>query len=72
MHSLPWERFRRKVNPVSFEESLKKLEEMSAKMKDSSTTLEEAVACYEEGIRCYEACSELLKHAEQKIEVFSR
>ena len=55
--------------PLAF---LKKLEEMSEKMKRSTTTLEEAVECYEEGIRCYEACEELLKKAEQKIEVFSR
>lgn len=69
---LPWVKSGRKVKPVKFEESLKKLEEMSEKIKDSSTTLEEAVACYEEGIRCYEACNEMLKNAEQKIEVFSR
>ena len=34
--------------------------------------LEEAVKCYEEGIACYEQCAQMLKDAEQKIEVVSR
>lgn len=58
------------MTDLTFEESMKKLEEMSEKIKDEDTTLEEAIAYYEEGIRCYRACSDILKNAEQKIEIY--
>lgn len=56
---------------MSFESSMKKLEEMSEKIRSEETTLDEAIRCYEEGIRCYNECSEILKNAKQKIETFS-
>lgn len=55
---------------MTFEEALKKLEQMSEKIKDRETSLEEAVTCYEEGIRCYQLCADMLRDAQQKIEVY--
>lgn len=57
---------------MSFEESIKKLEEMSDKIRDDKTTLDEAVQYYEEGIKCYKACEEILNNAKQKIEIYSK
>ena len=51
---------------MTFEESMKKLEEMAEKIKSEETTLEEAIAYYEEGIKCYRQCSNILENAEQK------
>ena len=51
---------------------MKKLEEMSEKIKAEDTTLEEAIKCYEEGIECYRRCSEILKNAQQKIEIYGQ
>jgi exodeoxyribonuclease VII small subunit len=56
---------------MTFEESMKKLEQMSEKIRDERTSLDEAVKCYEEGIKCYKACEEILNSAKQKIEIYS-
>ncbi len=56
---------------MTFEESMKKLEQMSEKIRDERTSLDEAVKCYEEGIKCYKACEEILSSAKQKIEIYS-
>ena len=56
---------------MSFEESLKKLEEMTDKIRREDTSLE-AIKCYEEGINCYNKCNEILKNAKQSIEVIKR
>ena len=56
---------------MSFESSMKKLEELSEKIRDEETSLDEAIKCYEEGIRCYTECNEILNSARQKIETFS-
>ena len=45
---------------------------MSEKIKAEDTTLEEAIKCYEEGIECYRRCSEILKNAQQKIEIYGQ
>lgn len=55
---------------MTFEESMKKLEDMSEKIKRDDITLQEAVKCYEEGIKCYEECNKILKEARQKIEIY--
>lgn len=57
---------------MTFEESMKRLEEMAEKIKDENTTLEEAIACYEEGLRCYGKCNSILKNAEQKIQFYDQ
>ncbi len=51
---------------------MKKLEEMSEKIREEDTTLEEAIKCYEEGIKCYNICNDILKEAQQKIEIIRK
>jgi exodeoxyribonuclease VII small subunit len=55
---------------LTFEESMKKLEDMSQKIKNEDTTLEEAIKYYEEGIKCYEACNKILNEAQAKIQIY--
>ncbi len=57
---------------MTFEESMKRLEEMSEKIRDEETALDDAIRYYEEGIRCYKACSEIIDSAKQKIEIYNR
>ncbi len=57
---------------MSFENSMKKLEEMSEKIRDTETTLDEAIKCYEEGIKAYKECDDILKDTKQKIEVIEK
>ena len=57
---------------MTFEESMKKLEEMAEKIKSEETTLEEAIAYYEEGTKCYRQCSNILENAEQKIQIYGQ
>ena len=57
---------------MSFETSMKKLEELSEKIRDEETSLDEAIKCYEEGIRCYTERTDILNNAKQKIETFSK
>lgn len=60
------------MNQKKFEEALSGLTEMSEKIKTGNTTLEEAIVCYEEGMKYYRICSDILKNAKQKIEMFER
>ena len=50
---------------MTFEEDMRRLEEINARLKDPGTTLEKAVELYEEG-------SELRKGLEKKLEDISR
>ena len=52
---------------ISFEESLKKLEEIAEKLENKDTTLEESITLFEEGMKYYKICSEILNNAKQKI-----
>lgn len=56
---------------MTFEESMRKLEEMSEKIKDENISLEEAMKCYEEGINYYNVCDTILREAQQKIDAFN-
>ena len=57
---------------MTFEDAMKKLEEMSEKIRQEDTSLDDAVQYYEEGIACYNECNEILENAKQKIEIFSK
>lgn len=57
---------------LTFEQALKKLEDASDSLNSDETTLEEAMKNYENGIKYYKECSEILKEAKQKIEVFQK
>jgi exodeoxyribonuclease VII small subunit len=53
----------------SFEEALKKLEEIVQRLERGELSLEESLTCYEEGIRLSRLCHGKLEEAERKIEV---
>jgi len=57
---------------MTFEESLKTLEEMSNKIRSEETSLDDAIKCYEDGMKAYNECTELLTNAKQKIETFNK
>jgi len=53
----------------SFEDSLKKLEEIVAQMERGDLPLEESVKLFEEGTRLSAECRKQLDEAEGKIEI---
>ncbi|MBQ6495575.1 MAG: exodeoxyribonuclease VII small subunit [Firmicutes bacterium] len=57
---------------LTFEETLKKLEEASEKLRSQETSLEDAIKYYEDGIRYYKECNEILDNAAQKIETLTK
>jgi len=57
---------------LTFEQSLKKLEEASEKLKSQETSLEEAIRNYEEGLKAYKECAGILEKAQQKVEVLTK
>ena len=55
--------------PKTFEERLRRLEEISTLMREGSCTLEEAAAFFEEGIRLAKSLEKDLSRIERKIEI---
>ena len=53
----------------SFEEALKKLEEIVQRLERGELPLEESLTCYEDGIRLSRLCHTKLEEAERRIEV---
>ena len=53
---------------LSFEEALKRLEEIVAKMDDPNVTIEDSVRYYEEGLALSKQCSATLESATLRIE----
>jgi len=53
---------------LSFEEALKKLEDIVAKLESDEITLDESIQLYEEGIKLSRYCTKRLEEAEQRIE----
>jgi exodeoxyribonuclease VII small subunit len=56
----------------SFEEALKRLEEIVQRMEGGDLALEESLALFEEGVRLTRVCSQRLEEAEKKIEILTR
>jgi exodeoxyribonuclease VII small subunit len=54
---------------LSFEQALKKLEEIVQRLERGELALEESLTCYEEGIRLSRFCHTKLEEAERKIEM---
>jgi len=52
---------------LSFEEALKKLQNIVSQLEDESISLEDSVNLYEEGIKLSKYCTETLEKAELKI-----
>ena len=55
------------VPALSFEEAMKRLEEIAGMLENGKATLDESLSLYEEGIALIRHCNEKLLGAEQKI-----
>lgn len=52
---------------ISFEENMKKLEEIAVELEKGDLDLDSSVAKFEEGMKISKECSEMLENAEKKI-----
>lgn len=52
----------------SFEQALKRLEEIVSELEDESISLEKSIELYEEGIKLSKLCTETLEEAELRIQ----
>jgi exodeoxyribonuclease VII small subunit len=62
----------KKNNSKSFEESMKRLEEISNLLDSEEVGLEQAILLYEEGIELSKYCMNKLKEADLKITVLKK
>ncbi len=56
-----------KKNPLSFEDSLSRLDEIVRHLEKGDLPLSESLALYEEGTALIASCSKMLDDAEQKV-----
>ena len=56
----------------SFEDALKRLEEIVQRMESGDPTLEDSLGLFEEGVRLTRVCSQRLDEAEKKIELLTK
>ena len=56
-------------NNNSFEENMKKLEQIATELEKGDLDLDTSVAKFEEGMKLSKKCSEILEKAEKKITV---
>ena len=56
----------------SFEEALKRLEEIVQRLEGGELPLEESLRVFEEGIHLTRVCSDRLEKAEKRIEILMR
>lgn len=59
------------MSNLSYEEAVKRLEEIVKNLESDNLTLEESIKNYEEGIGLYNYCSDLLKNYEGKIKILA-
>lgn len=57
-----------KIKDLSFEEALKKLEEIVCQLESGQIKLEDAVKVYEEGTKLKKLCESKLSHAQLIVE----
>jgi exodeoxyribonuclease VII small subunit len=57
---------------TTLEKELKQLEKIVTGMESTELPLEKALAQFEQGIGSVKKCQELLKNAEQRIEILTR
>lgn len=62
----------KKNNTKSFEESMKRLEEISNLLDNEDVGLDKAISLYEEGIELSKYCMNKLKEADLKISVIKK
>ena len=56
-----------KQKPLSFEESIKRLEEIVGHLEKGDLSLQDSIRCFEEGNMLVKECSRMLDEAEQKV-----
>jgi len=56
-------------NDISFEDAMKRLEEITREMSGDSVRLEDSLKLYEEGVRLIRCVSAKLEDAERKISI---
>jgi len=61
-----------KIEKMSFEESVKKLEEIIKELEDENITLQESMEKFEMGIKLSSNCLKKLNEAEGKIEELTK
>ena len=57
------------MKDTSFEESMKRLEDIAKELEKDDLTLDEAVKKFEEGMNLSKNCKEILDEAERKITI---
>lgn len=57
-----------RMERISFEKALKKLESIVTKLEAGEVSLEDSVTLYEEGMKLSKHCSEILEKAELRID----
>ena len=55
------------MKQISFEKSMKELEEIVEKLEEGDNTLDESLKLFEKGAKIAGFCNEVLKDAEQKV-----
>lgn len=53
---------------MTFEKSMKRLEEITEKLEQRELPLEEAIALYQEGLELLKSCNQKLAEAEELLE----
>ena len=56
---------------ITFEQAIKRLEEITALIEKGELSLDESVKLYEEGVKLMGVCESLLDNAQLKIEKFN-
>ncbi|RMG61501.1 MAG: exodeoxyribonuclease VII small subunit [Deltaproteobacteria bacterium] len=57
---------------LTFEEALKRLEEIVRKLEEGRDTLENSMKLFEEGVKLARFCNEKLDEAEKKLQVLMK
>ncbi len=57
---------------ISFEENIKRLEEIVTLLEKGETPLEESMSLFEEGVKLTNQCLSILDNAEQKIKSLTK
>jgi len=63
---------KKKDEDISFENSLKKLEEIVEELEKGELSLDEALKLYEEGMQFSDKCLEKLNESKQKVEKLTK
>ncbi|MDH4069002.1 MAG: exodeoxyribonuclease VII small subunit [Ignavibacteria bacterium] len=62
----------RAVQSPTFEDNLRRLEDIVEKLEQGSVPLDESIKMYEEGIALSRKCMEKLNEAEKKLEILRK